>query len=96
MGHKTLAGALARLRLTMLTQEIVAAISLATTLFPRCSHSLVHTILKQEAEAAGTHAPSEARVKRLLDQHRASSAKLAGRPARSPGRRLLVPTKSAH
>jgi hypothetical protein len=97
MGHKTLAGALSgRRRLMMPTHEIVAAINLATTLFPHCSHGLVHAILKQEAETAGTHAPSETRVKRLLDQHRASSSKSIGQSARSARRRMSMPVKAAH
>jgi hypothetical protein len=74
-------------RAIMPTHEIVAAIDLATSLFPRCCPCLVHTILKQEAETTGRHAPSKARVRRLLEQHRASTHPPAGRSARSTKRR---------
>src|SRR5262245_19014466 len=86
MGNRILAGArFAQRRAIMPTHEILVAIDFATLLFPRCSHCFVHTILKQEAMSAGTRAPSEARVKRLLEQHRASSQ--AGRSARSAKRK---------
>src|SRR5262245_18635770 len=71
MGHKIPATAgLRRRRVTMPTHEIVAAIEFITSLFPRCTDDLVHTLLKQDAGMTGAAAPSEARVKLLLEQHR--------------------------
>ena len=53
-------GCIGRRRRCMPTRNVLAAIELITSLFPRCSHSFVHTLLGQEANETGAIAPSEA------------------------------------